>query len=176
MKACPTTTFETFLKLSPIISTCIVKCYGLLKDCADPCTDYYFFSKYLDKNGKKAGVNPNNPDLVDTCFNVLRYVSWYCIYGDGANQPIKLKANITAEISYILSQQRKKRFVPESVMFQVTDIHEFVYNKTEYVYNELVRKIYPKIDKKLDYLAWKLGAERFDFEFRKNIIQDNIYR
>ena len=104
---------------------------------------------------------------MDTCFNALRYVSWYCTFGDGANQPFDLKANLTTELNFILAQTRKKRFVPDSLSIQVPDLQELFYNKTELVYNEVLKKIYWDINKKLDFLAWKKDAKRFEFQFRK---------
>ena len=146
------------------MTACVVACYGLLADCADPCVDYYFFSKYLDPFGQQNDATSSNENRINTCFNVLRYVSWYCNYGDGVSQPYDLKANITTELNFILSQKRKKR---DGLFVEAPDIYELMYNKTDYLYNEVLKKIYWNVNKKLDLLAFKLGANRFEFEFRK---------
>ena len=56
--------------------------------------------------------------------------------------------------------ERYKRFIPEAVSVKVPDINQILYNITQDFKNLTNQAIYQIANKKLDYLAYKLGVNR----------------
>ena len=75
--------------------SCENRVFNAFESNEDPCVAYYFWSKYRDP--KRTEEN-----RVQSCFNVLRYISWYCYYEFVPD--FDLKQNVTNEFNYIINK------------------------------------------------------------------------